>query len=543
MGAPFEYQSCDETEYRMPPLRGSYPYTQSILKISDLEFYNLKKSQYLLNRLYGLAAKDIDFVSKAMQPVAHQCGLTSSILEIYQSSELQKGKPRACFGNNVFLCQDKKTAIQSRKSIENNSDIYSNFDWRWKMTAANYMSVEAALQDHLRINLKDEIIQHVELYGFDEHLTTSCNIGSWNDINKILPSPLETNISCIAEITRLLNPSCLRIHYLTKECKATKAIEVQHFCTSMRLRHSIQVSIISWEDLEKATISEEKRDAFGRGQLCLDNGEEISLIFTRTSLFSHVTGRFESHNKSFWTEELKSQLRIMKIYKDIQTKTSAIFIPTLGERLARSRPVEIALKRNLDRFLGGAEAAYLEQVFNDSWEIGIQFSQLKNDEKSELKKKDRLYYKEIVVNSPENSFVAKNILRGYYRPIQAVLEARPGNGRNDAVLIRDKDTLLDIIKSKEDKYRNLFVMFPWINSPVWSASIVSLDGKVHEISESQQGGVVSEIALFGCYVEDLEGNIIYNLVSGVGAKTRPYSSSHPIADEVSFGAIGLIMIG
>ncbi|MEG4301761.1 hypothetical protein [Microcoleus sp. D3_18a_C4] len=514
---------------KLAPLKGSYPYTQSVLRISSNEFETLKQAQFLFNKLYSLAVQDIDFISKALQPVAARCGFVASELEVYRSVELQEGKPRAVFNNNVFLQQAR------------NIQALDTYKCPWIMTVANYLSEESALQDHFQINLTEKIREHIGL-GLKTHLKEEPAILDENDISQILPAPMRENNSYIAYLAKLQNPDSPKIHYLTRTTyeKVTKAIEIQHFCLSMWLDHHVKVDVIFWDDLEKASIEYRNRDIYGRGDLFLENGDKVSLIFARTELFGHLTGSFMPHNKELWPEEVRHQLKIMDIYKNIQRESKAVFVPTSGERLVRSRSVEIYLKRNLHRFLNDKETQYLSQFFSKHWEIGLKFPPLYPESKSDEAHSSPMYYG-LVANSEENSFIVKNLLRGYYRRKQAILDVRDGRniGRSR---IETKAELLDVISSTDDNWRDLFIMFPKIIPPKRSASIVSLSGEAHNITLEAHGGTVSEIALFGAYVQDSDGNNICNSVTGIGARTRPVNLSNPVAEEVLYGAIGTITV-
>jgi hypothetical protein len=521
-----EYQNLDKKTDEMVPFDGNYPYTQSILRIPDEEFKKLKRAQFLFNKLYSLAVQDTDFVSEALKPMSNQCGFISYELEVFKSVENQNGKLRASFGNNIFLQQTKNVP---------------DSEYKWIMTAANYLSAEAALQDHYQVNLIKKLNQYVKEDRFKDNLKEQYNIlyGS-NDINRILPGPMRQNIEHIAQLVQSLNPDSPKIHYLTKTYKGTKAIEIHHFCLNMRLKFGIQVDVIFWDDLEQAFIDYRNKDVYGRGNLFLKNGDRVSLIFTRTELFGHLTGRFIPHDEKMWTDELKYQLKIMDIYKNIQSRSNAVFVPTSGERLVRSRPVEIALKRNLEHFLDKEESKYLAPFFPEHWEIGIEFSSADIGDKSNKKNRLKTYY-ELILNSEKGSFVAKNALRGYYRPVQSILDARAGQGRNDAMIVKNEKELLDIVSSPDDNHRNLFIMFPQIFPPKHFASIVSLSGDTHNIHSDDSGGAISEIALFGAYIQDSDGKNICNDVTGIGARTRPTDSSHPITNEISYGAMSLLI--
>jgi hypothetical protein len=141
----------------------------------------------------------------------------------------------------------------------------------------------------------------------------------------------------------------------------------------------------------------------------------------------------------------------------------------------------------------------------------------------------------------KNDLVAKNVLRGYYRPVQSNLEARAGKGRNDAEIIVGSPHST-ASSAQHLILRELFQAYPRVHPTKHDAEFVARDGQ--KLSSLHFGNQIcrTEVALFGIVVIDPHGDILENTVAGYGARTKPEVYIDQISDASAYGAIAALTL-
>jgi hypothetical protein len=482
-------QAIDYRQFSYPldfrtPAKGQYPFCIDVVSLSSNAINNLVRAQRLFNQLYASIAADPEFLKEKLAPLAARCEFIKAELAVTDQCENVPGKIKAVFGNNVFLFDGKK----------------------WTMTSANYLSAEAALHAHFYDELKREHLSANACGIFDIETLEKYAIAP--DMAgtpfQLCSAPLDTYIDSIATAMSLTTHPSQRLHYLTRTFVGTKAIEIQYFCQRFIMRTGMPVSVISWDDIEGAEVDTSNRDAHGRGLLRLRNGEAVTAIFCRTELFGHPTSRFIRTPRHVWRDELEFYDRAMSAYQRIQCESSVLIMPTSGQRLARSRFLETSLTENLERFLSREDAEFLSTFFDRPMPL-TDLSQLPRDR------------------------VAKNVLRGYYRPVQAMMEARAGGQRNDTPIV---------IRASSDQIKDAeFYTYKSISTPAWVARYVGKDGTPVSVG-CHEGLNRSEFAVFGATIShpDPQPKLL-NVVAGIGARTKPIVDQANLPDAGAYGAI------
>jgi hypothetical protein len=479
-----------------------YPFTKTLVAISDSEKAYLDAAQLALNKLYARVALTPTFLSEQLGGYVERYGFISNEVKIYLESDCAHGKPRACFGNNVYL----------------------NEGAHWTCTCANYLSAEAALQAHFH----DEM--DASEHKADSHTLVELHSGAFrhlpvNSLAHRLRAPIDDYIIQLAKLVHEASSTKPVLHYLTKTFLGTKALEIYEFCRRFESVTGIVVKVVTWEDLAHAR-PENGTDQQGRYRLFSKQGDEISVVFCRTELFGHPTGTFLPSQDSAWEQPIKDYIRYAPLYAEFQKNSAIIFVPTLGERLARSRMMEQSIFDRAGEFLTCEETTIVREILPRPRDLPTKSSLDRNSLESWLSK---------------NDLVAKNVLRGYYRPVQSNLEARAGKGRNDAEII--VGTPQSTAASENHLILSeIFQAYPKVYPTKHDAEFVTRDGQ--KLTSLQFGNQIcrTEVALFSIVVIDSHGDILENTVAGYGARTKPEVYIDQISDASAYGAIASLTL-
>jgi hypothetical protein len=497
-----DYRELGESRAKRISAAGVYPFAKTLVAINDSEKAHLDAAQLALNKLYARVALTPTFLSEHLESYIERCGFISNEVKIYLESECALGKPRACFGNNVYL----------------------NEGADWTCTSANYLSAEAALQAHFHDELdasdrKADSHTFVELHSGDfRHVPV-------DSLPHRLRSPIDDYIVQLAKLVHEASSTKPVLHYLTKTFLGTKALEIYEFCRRFESVTGIPVKVVTWEDLAHAR-PENGTDNQGRYRLFSDQGNEISVVFCRTELFGHPTGTFLPRQDSTWEQPIKDYIRYAPLYAEFQKNSAIIFVPTLGERLARSRMMERAIFDRAGEFLTSEEVTIVREILPRPRDLPPNLPLDRNSLESWL---------------CNNDLVAKNVLRGYYRPVQSNLEARAGKGRNDAEIIVGSPQST-AASAHHLILPELFQAYPRVHPTKHDAEFVARDDQ--KLSSVQFGNQIcrTEVALFSSVVINSHGDILENTVAGYGARTKPEVYIDQISDASAYGAIAALTL-
>lgn len=199
--------------------------------------------------------------------------------------------------------------------------------------------------------------------------------------------------------------------------------------------------------------------------------------------------------------------------------SNAIISSSLGCRLAHRRKAQHAYVRGggLDRLLSLSEANVLRTALPQQWSLDP--AQGDGSEEREAQA--------LILANP-GAFVAKNVLRP--RTGSGVTQDRLASGGQ---IVTEPDDLMNLARSDA---RAWYLLFRKVALRPHEAEIVH-NGTVQHLSATE---AASEVAAFGCYLDDGAGNVIMDRVAGFGARTRPTQSTHPLAAALGYGALNAV---
>jgi len=84
--------------------------------------------------------------------------------------------------------------------------------------------------------------------------------------------------------------------------------------------------------------------------------------------------------------------------------------------------------------------------------------------------------------------------------------------------------------------RSRYLLYDKIVSRTHASAIVH-NGAVEQLAAAEGA---SEVAAFGCYLDDGNGHTLVDELAGFGARTRPVSGAHPLARGLGYGALNAV---
>lgn len=327
----------------------------------------------------------------------------------------------------------------------------------------------------------------------------------------IQAGPLRTVCAALGTAARMVHPGRTCVALLSKptdRLAMRTRIDLRGVGKTLQDEFDVQnVLYVSMADLART-----KLDA--SGDLVLDE-HRISVIYSRFD-FSHPWGRWVDpippDGGSAPTEEVLAEWRAIQRME----VSNAIISSNLGCRLAHRRAAQHAYVRGggLDRLLAPEEARALRTVLPHQWALDPDFDDGEEEKEAQA----------LLASNP-GAYVAKNMLRP--RTGSGITQDRLASGGQ---IITNPADLMSLARSDA---RAWYIMFEKV-TPVLHGADIAHKGSIVQLAPSE---AVSEVATFGCYLEDGHGNIVFDEVAGYGARTRPACSTHSLAGELGYGAL------
>ncbi len=329
--------------------------------------------------------------------------------------------------------------------------------------------------------------------------------------------PLAAVCRALERAARLVHPSApcvVMVAKPTERLALRTRIDLRGVGEQLATLHGVRVLYASMRELAAARLD-------GSGDLVL-GGERISVVYSRYD-FSHPWGRF---SPSPVDDDASAELDAEWGTVERMESSNAILSSSLAFRLAHRRAVqhESVRRGGLERLLPPDEAATLRRLLPRQWALAD------DEERDEVSR--------LLAREPDG-YVAKNILR-----------PRTGSGATQS----RTDTAGDIISSphavaallRDEVRRSCFVVYPRVEPPSFATTVMH-NGEAHELES------ISEVASYGCVLDDRPRvganaaetmcggeKLQVNDFIGVGARTRPASSEHPLASVLGYGALSTV---
>lgn len=461
----------------------------------------LRSLQPLWNRLYDGVARDVAFVTEALDYDARRCSWVSAELEAFKRLEPHtRTKPRLLLPNSVYLQPHDADAD----------------DVGW-LTVPNVQAGEP-YQNSLVNGLQNE-----------EH---ACD-----DDMVLEPGPLRTVCGALADAARLVHPEQPVVAVLAKPLSSLALrtrVDVRGVGSRLRAAHGVRTLYVSADDLADATLEPKTND------LLLD-GVRISVVYVRYD-FSHPFGAHVPPESAGAVSEGQlarlgesgysaEALRREAAAVDLMERSSAVVSSSLGARLAHRRRVQFALTKPgaLERFLTRSEAAELRGVLPQQWALGPEAGFCADD---------ALF----AFESDPSGFVGKSSLRP--RTGSGLTQGRHASSGG---MILDSERLASLVRCTGDPVAAWTLLYPKVEPARHDATLVHA-GVVHELRRA----AVSEVASYGAFLATPAagpceeagrvgvGDVLLNVNAGLGARTRPAETDHPLSAELGYGAISAV---
>jgi hypothetical protein len=516
------------------------------VSLSSATLARMAEAQHIFHKLYAGAARDVDFIHKTFDPMSTKCAWTRREIAVYDRvASHASTKPLLLLPNSGYMQSSGPGAAPTGSC----SNVQAGEPYQLQLVHS---------------------LQSAEHEG-------------------VQAGPLRAACSAVATAARLVHPSRTCVALLAKpidRLALRTRVDLRGVGTTLKRDHNVHtVLYVSMADLARTRLD-------SSGDLVLDE-HRISVIYSRYD-FSHPWGKWADplppNGGSAPTDELLAEyahlrsglvgqkrkaaqgIRVAQassrlsqsvaegladwmararcmhatdvlLLRQCRGRTpivtgrpiacrwpaiermelsNAIISSSLGCRLAHRRKAQHAYVRGggLDRFLARSEADILRTMLPQQWSLDP--AQGDGSEEWEA---------QALISADPVAFVAKNVLRP--RTGSSVTQDRLASGGQ--IVIEPSD-LIELARSDA---RAWYLLFRKVTPLLHGANIVH-NGKVQKLSETE---ATSEVAAFGCYLDDGAGNAITDQVAGFGARTRPARSTHPLAAELGYGALNAVRSG